>query len=255
MTKLSVVIITKNEAKNIGNALESVSWADDIVVVDSGSTDTTIEIAKRYTDRVTAHEWAGYGAQKDYAAGLALNDWVLSLDADERISSSLASEIRDLLQNGPDKFGYRIPRVTHYLGRWIRSTDWYPDYQLRLFDRRVARWNRLPVHESVDNIRLTEVGHLRGEIEHFPYHEISDHLDTIDHYTSLAAAHMQNSGRKVGWLDLVSRAPVAFVRNYIVRGGYKDGLPGLMVSALNTYYVFLKFAKLWEKQHTKSDEP
>ena len=255
MTKLSVVIITKNEAKNIGNALESVSWADDIVVVDSGSTDTTIEVARRYTDRVTVHEWAGYGAQKEYAAGLASNDWVLSLDADERISSSLASEIHDLLQNGPDKLGYRIPRVTHYLGRWIRSTDWYPDYQLRLFDRRVARWNKLPVHESVDNISLTKVGHLRGEIEHFAYHEISSHLDTINRYTYLAAAHMQDSGRKVGWLDLVSRPPVTFVRNYIVRGGYKDGLPGLMVSVLNTYYVFLKFAKLWEKQHTKSDEP
>ena len=139
MRPVSVVIITKNEADNIRNALESVQWADDIIVVDSGSTDDTVQIAQQFTDRVVNHEWAGYGAQKNYGASLAAHDWILSLDADERLSSTLAEEIRLLLKNEPPARVYRMPRVTHYLGQWIRTTDWYPDYQLRLYDRRVAQ--------------------------------------------------------------------------------------------------------------------
>ena len=243
---LSVVIITKNEANNIAGALESVSWASDVVVVDSGSTDETVEIARRYTDQVSTRAWEGYGAQKNYATGLAAHDWVLSLDADERASSELAAEIGEVMQESPTMQGYRIPRTTRYLGRWIRSTDWYPDYQLRLYDRRVASWDSRYVHESV-TVNGT-VGRLRSEIRHHAYTGISDHLSTINHYTTLAAKQMAAERRRAGWTDLIAHPPLVFLRNYVLRGGFRDGVPGLIISLMNSYYVLLKFAKLWEQQ-------
>ena len=252
MSNVSVVIITKNEADNISAALESVRWADDIVVVDSGSTDDTPNIAKQFTDRVINHEWLGYGAQKNYAISLAVYDWVLSIDADERISEALASEIRMLLDSEPNAHGYRIPRVTRYLGRWIRTTDWYPDYQLRLFNRRFARWNKRLVHESV--VVEGSVGLLRNELEHHAYRHMAHHLETIGCYTTLAAKQMRQEGRMATWFDIALRPPLAFLRNYFLRGGVRDGTVGLIVSILNSYYVFLKFAKLWATQHANPSE-
>ena len=243
MSNVSVVIITKNEADNISAALESARWADDIVVVDSGSTDNTANIAKRFTERVFNHEWLGYGAQKNYAASLATYDWVLSIDADERISEALASEIKMLIDSKPNANGYRIPRVTRYLGRWIRTTDWYPDYQLRLFNRRFSRWNENLVHESV--VVEGSVGRLHNELEHHAYRHMTHHLETIEHYTTLAAKQMRQDGRLATWFDIALRPPLAFLRNYFLRGGIRDGTVGLVVSILNSYYVFLKFAKLW----------
>ena len=246
MLELSAVIITKNEADNIADALESIAWIDDVVVVDSGSSDDTVVIARRYTDRVTVREWEGYGAQKNHASGLAAHDWVFSLDADERVSPELALEIQDLMRAGPTVQGYRIPRTTRHLGRWIRSTDWYPDRQLRLYDRRAASWNTHYVHESVDV--EGRVGRLKSEIHHLAYRDLSHHLETIDRYTTLAAQQMETDGRRAGWLDLLVHPPLAFLRNYVLRRGFRDGVPGLMVSLMNSYYVFLKFAKLWERQ-------
>ena len=251
MVRVSVIVITKNEARNIGAALDSVRWADDIVVVDSGSTDDTVAIARRRTDRVVTHAWPGYGAQKNYAAGLAAHDWVLSLDADERVTPALEREIRALLAAGPAKQGYRIPRVTHYLGRWIRSTDWYPDRQLRLYDRRSGRWNDRRVHESV--IVDGAVGRLEAEIEHHAYRDISHHLRTIDRYSTLAADQMGAEGRRVSWLELAAHPPLAFLRNYVARRGLRDRTPGLIVSILNSYYVFLKYAKRWAQQRASDD--
>ena len=243
---VSVVIIAKNEADNIAGALESVQWIEDVVVVDSGSCDETIEIAKRYTDRVTTRTWDGYGAQKNYATGLAAHDWVLSLDADERVSQELAEEIQALMRSAPPMQGYRIPRTTRYLGRWIRSTDWYPDSQLRLYDRRVARWNARHVHESV---RVNgHVGTLRSEMYHYSYRDVADHLSTMNRYTTLSAAQMMADGRRASWVDLIGQPPFVFLRNYLWRQGFRDGLPGLIVSLMNSYYVFCKYAKLWERQ-------
>ncbi len=246
MVRLSVVVVTRNESANIRAALESVRWADEIVVVDSGSTDETVRIAREIADLVTTRGWTGYGAQKNHAAALAAHDWVLSLDADERVSPALALEIRALLRREPAARGYRIPRVTRYLGRWIRSTDWYPDLQLRLYDRRSAHWNDRLVHESVavDG----SVGRLQGELEHYAYRDVSHHLQTIDRYTTLAARQMLREGRRAGWIDLASRPPAAFLRNYVIRRGVRDGTQGLIVSILNAGYVFLKFVKLWELQ-------
>jgi glycosyltransferase involved in cell wall biosynthesis len=244
VAKLTVTVITRNEATNIAAALDSVRWADEIVVIDSESTDATVDIARRYTANVSVRPWPGYVAQKNFAAERARHDWVLSLDADERVSPQLAAEIRALLEGVPDADGYRIPRVAFHLGRWIRSTDWYPDYQLRLYNRQRGRWTGRYVHESV---RVDgRVGRLRGEIEHFAYRDLSHHLQTMDRYTSLAARQMFEEGRRARWVDIVVTPRLTFFRNYVLRGGFRDGMAGLVISAMNSYYVGLKFAKLWE---------
>jgi glycosyltransferase involved in cell wall biosynthesis len=251
--KVSVTVITLNEAADIGDALKSVAWADELIVVDSMSSDDTATIARRFTDRVVVREWPGYVEQKNYAAMIAANDWILSLDADERVTPELTKEIGATLEGPPRYAGYRMPRVTFHLGRWIRTTDWYPDYQLRLYDRRVASWTGRLVHESVTV--GGPVGRLRGELQHFAYRDISDHIETIDRYTTYAAAQMQEAGRHAGLLHLFAHPPLAFLRNYLLKGGIRDGIPGLIVSAMNAYYVFLKFAKLAELERQADGRP
>jgi glycosyltransferase involved in cell wall biosynthesis len=248
--KLSVTVITKNEAADLSAALESVVWADEIVVVDSESTDDTIAIARAFTERVAIRPWSGYVDQKNHAASLATHDWILSLDADERVTPALAREIQAQMATGPTHAAFRIPRVTWHLGRWIRSTDWYPDHQIRLYDRRAGRWTGAYVHESVSV--QGPVGELAGELQHFAYRDIADHLETIDRYTTYAALQMKDAGRRAGWLQLAGHPPLAFLRNYVARRGLRDGLPGFVISTLNAYYVFLKFAKLWELERTDS---
>jgi glycosyltransferase involved in cell wall biosynthesis len=243
--RLTATLITLNEAATVAAALASVAWADEIVVVDAESTDDTVAIARAAGARVEVRPWPGFSDQKNYAASLASNDWILSLDADERVTPSLAGEIRTQLSTEPARRGYRIPRVSHYLGRWIRGTDWYPDYQLRLYDRRAGRWNGRRVHESVA-LDGGEPGVLTNDLQHFPYRDISHHLATIDRYTTLAAEEMRAGGRVPSLAGLVLHPPFAFLRNYLLRGGFKNGSAGFMVSALNSYYVFLKLAKARE---------
>ena len=249
MPKVSVTVITKNEASDIADALASVAWADEIIVVDSESTDATVRIAREQTDRVIVREWPGYIAQKNYAASLASHDWILSLDADERVTPGLGNEIRSVLASVPAHAAFRMPRVTWHLGRWIRTTDWYPDRQLRLYDRRSARWTGRYVHEAV-SVNGT-IGDLHGELEHRPYRDIADHLETIDRYTTYAAHQMHEGGSRSGFAQMAGHPPLAFLRNYVAHGGFRDGAPGFIISALNAYYVFLKFAKLWELQMTQ----
>jgi glycosyltransferase involved in cell wall biosynthesis len=250
--KLSVTVITKNEAGDVGDALRSVAWADERIVVDSRSTDDTVAIARQHTDRVFVRDWPGYIAQKNYAASIASHDWILSLDADERVTPELAAEIQSLVAGTPPHPGYRIPRVTWHLGRWIRTTDWYPDFQLRLYNRRLAEWTGRYVHESV-TVRGS-VGRLKGELQHFAYRDIADHLETIDRYTTYAARQMREQGRRAGFLQIAGHPPLAFLRNYVAHGGFRDGVPGLVISALNSYYVFLKFVKLRELEDARRSE-
>ena len=248
--KVTVTIITRDESPNIAAALESVRWADEVIVVDSESTDNTVEIARRYTPHVIVRPWAGYVAQKNFAAAQASHDWILSIDADERVTPPLAAEIRALLEGGPALAGYRIPRVSSYLGRWIRSTDWYPDLHLRLYDRRAARWSERKVHESVQISGPT--GRLRGEMLHYPYRDISEHLAKIDRYTTLTAEQWAAEGRRASAFQAFVYPRLAFLRNYLLRAGFRDGRTGLLVSSLNSYYVFLKYAKLLERQIAES---
>ena len=248
MTGVTAIVITFNEAAHIEAALASLAFADEIIVVDSQSTDDTVSRARRFTDKVIVRPWAGYVAQKNFAAEQAANDWVFSLDADERVSTPLADEIRAWARRDgadvPRVAGFRVPRVTFHLGRWLRSTDWYPDHQLRLYDRRRARWSGRLVHESVRADGPVE--RLHGELLHYAYRDLSHHVLTMDRYSTLAARQMYEDGRRAGWWDLALHPPAAFFRNYFLRGGFRDGVPGLIVSAMNARYVGLKLAKLWE---------
>jgi glycosyltransferase involved in cell wall biosynthesis len=251
--KLSVTVITKNEAADIAAALASVAWADEIVVVDSHSSDQTAAIARQFTSRVVVRDWNGYVDQKNHAAAIASHDWILSLDADERVTPELAREIQRRLATDPADAAFRIPRVTWHLGRWVRTTDWYPDYQLRLYDRRAAEWTGRYVHEAVT--ARGSVGQLRGELQHYAYRDIADHLETIDRYTTYAARQMRENGRSAGVLQLLGHPPLAFLRNYVAHGGIRDGAVGFIISAMNAYYVFLKFAKLWELEQSPEATP
>jgi glycosyltransferase involved in cell wall biosynthesis len=245
---LSAVLIAQDEEKTIGDALASVAFCDEVVVVDSGSEDRTRAIAEAAGARVVVNApWPGFVAQRDFATRAAHNDWVLPLDADERVSEPLREEIQELRRRGFDAAGYRIPRVAWYLGRWIRGTDWYPDWQVRLFDRTRGAWQGDLVHESV-TVR-GPVGRLRGELVHHPYADISDHLRKIDSYTTLWARQAYAAGRRSNVLDIFAGASYAFFRNYVVRGGFLLGSAGLIVSVLNTHYTFAKLAKLREMEH------
>ena len=246
MPALSVTIITLNEAAHIGAAIDSASFADEVVVVDAGSTDDTVAIARAKGVRVETRDWTGWVDQKNFAAGLASHDWILSIDADERVTPALEAEIKALLASEPPVRGYRVPRVTFHLGRWIRTTDFYPDFQTRLYDRRAARWRGRYVHESVSVDGA--IGQLANELQHYSYRDLRDHLDRINHYTTLAARQMYENGRRSGPLHLLLHPPAAFLRNYVLRRGFLDGTAGLTLSAVNAYAVFLKFAKLWEME-------
>ena len=247
MPPVSAIVITKNESDAIADALKSLAWADEIIVVDAESTDNTVAIARQFTERVYVRAWNGYIDQKNHAATLATHDWIFSLDADERVTDELSAEIRALLQSEPPVRGYRMPRVSFYLGRWMRTTDMYPDYQLRLYDRRHGRWDGLYVHESV-KIDTALVGYLKSELQHYPYKDLSEHLIRMDRYTSLAARQMFEKGKRATRLELLFHPLIAFARNYILKGGFRDGKAGLIISLVNSYYVMLKFAKLWELQ-------
>jgi glycosyltransferase involved in cell wall biosynthesis len=257
VTKLTVTVITLNEASNIDACLASVSWADEVLVVDSGSTDGTADRARKAGARVFVRDWPGYAAQKDFAASQAAHDWILSVDADERVTPALTSEIRALLSgNALPHAGYRVPRVTWHLGRWIRTPDWYPDLQLRLYDRGRARWKARRVHESVAlDPGAGAPGRLTGELQHYAYRDIAHHLDTMNRYTTLAADDMYAAGRRANLLDLCLHPPAAFLRNYVLRRGVADGAPGFIISAMNAHYVFQKFAKLWALDRAAAGRP
>lgn len=247
MPPLTVTVITLNESAHITECLASVAWADEVLVVDSGSTDDTVERARAAGARVITRDWPGYAHQKNFAAGEAAHDWILSVDADERVTPELADEIRALLGSDPPLAGYRIPRVTWHLGRWIRHTDWYPDYQLRLYDRRRARWTPKRVHESV----ATDGPHgkLRSDLQHYAYRDVAHHVETMERYTSLAAEEMHAAGRRAGLVSLTLHPAAAFLRNYVLKGGFLAGRAGLTISLMNARYVFLKFAKLRALRH------
>lgn len=247
---LAACVIACNEEDRIGDCLASVAFADEIIVVDSGSTDRTVAIAREHGARVIVREWPGYVAQKNFALEQAATDWVLCLDADERVSPRLAEEIRRVVAADPGVVvGYRMPRKTFYLGRWILHGGWYPDRKVRLVRRGRARWGGVDPHDRLE--AEGPVGTLAGDIEHRTYRDIADHLRTIDRFTSVAAGESHARGRGGALAGMLFNAPAKFWKMYLLKAGFLDGLPGFVVAVLGSYYVFLKYAKLWELQRVR----
>jgi len=242
---LSVCIICFNEARNIRRCLDSVTWAGEIIVVDSLSSDDTIEIAGEYTDARFQRTWTGYADQKNHALSKAHGDWVLSLDADEAVTPALKEEILSEMTRPGAKDGYRIPRRSFYQGKWINHSGFYPDRQLRLFRRKNARWIGGRVHERVE---ITgEVGELRNDILHYPYKGvISGQLQTVDNFSGLMAADLHEKGKRFHPILLLLRPFFKFLEVYLLKRGFLDGVPGLIIAATSAYALFVRYVKLRE---------
>ncbi len=249
--KISATIITFNEEANIREACESLAWADEIIVVDSGSTDKTSDIAAACGARVINKDWPGFAAQKQFAADQALHDWVFSLDADERVSEELKASIATLSKADETKLadGYRIPRRSYYQGRWIKGGGWYPDWQLRLYRKSRGCWGSRQIHESVKMSSDARIEKLSGDILHYSVRDSAHHHRMIgERYAPLAAQQMFEEGRRTSHLKIATAAPAAFIRSYFLRGGFRDGLAGISIAAFAAHHAFLKHLMLWEKQ-------
>ncbi len=243
MARLSVVVICFNEEAIIDKCLSSAQWADEIIVLDSFSSDRTFEIARQFTDRVYQHPWLGYGKQKNLALDYATHPWVLCLDADEVLSPDLIKEIQALLGQGPELAGYRMPRMTHYLGRLLKHC-WYPDYKLRLFKKGSGRWSEQAVHEEV--LVTGPTGKLKNALLHYSFPAIKDHIQAIERYTTLGAELIIERGKPFSLLRLIGSPLVMFCKQYILKLGFLDGLPGFIASVLSGVHEFVKYAKLYE---------
>ncbi|MDQ4122028.1 MAG: glycosyltransferase family 2 protein [Acidobacteriota bacterium] len=255
--KISATIITFNEAENIRSACESVSFADEIIVVDSGSTDKTREIAVSCGANVLIQDWLGFARQKQFAAENAANNWIFSLDADERVSPELAQEILKLKGLPEEKLadGYRIARKNFYMNRWIRGGGWYPDWQLRFYNRRKAVWKDVLIHESVQLNSYARLEYLRGgdiihrSVENAAYH----HRLIGERYAPLAARQMFENGRRTTPFKIATAGFAVFFQTYFLKAGFRDGLPGFCIARFAAHHAFLKHLLLWEMQE-KSKE-
>jgi glycosyltransferase involved in cell wall biosynthesis len=249
--KISAVIIAGNEEAKIGDAIRSVDWADEVLVIDSESTDRTREIAESLGARVVVQPWPGFSAQKQFGTDEAKFDWIWSLDADERISPQLKAEILSIKNvETPPLDGYRIPRLAYYMDRPIRHCGWYPDWQLRLFDRRKGRWKDVLVHESVEMQAGAVVAKLANDIVHLTIDSPEEHREMIDtRYAPLAARQMFEDGRRTSALRIAMAAPVAFFSTYILRLGFLDGAAGYRISRLAGYHARRKHEHLLDLQN------
>jgi glycosyltransferase involved in cell wall biosynthesis len=243
---LSVAIVCQDEEDRIGECLESVKFADEIVVVDSGSTDRTLEIAGRYTGKIHHRAWAGWRDQKAWAAKQCRNEWVLTLDADEAVSEELERELRELLAREEIREnGFTVPRRTYYLGRWIRRSGWYPDRKLRLYRKERAVFGGDDPHEVIEV--PGPAGELAGDLLHYTYRDFRHHASQITRYALVNAEARHQRGARAGALAMALRPPLAFLKLYVLKLGFLDGVPGLMIGAMNGwYYTFVKYARLWE---------
>lgn len=243
MEKLSAIIITKNEAANIRSCLESVSWADEIIVVDSGSIDDTVNICKALGAQVYAtNDWPGFGMQKNRALSYATGEWVLSLDADERVTPQLRTEIESTLNDPGGHAAFRIPRLSSFCGKYMRHSGWYPDYVTRLFRRGTARFSDDLVHESL--IVNGSAGKLRQPLMHETFHDLDELLTKINHYSTAGALMLSEKNKKATLKKAVGRAVWAFIRTYILRAGFLDGREGFMLAVSTAESTYYRYAKL-----------
>lgn len=249
MTRVSAAVICRDEADRIGDCLASLAWCDEIVVVDSGSRDGTVEIARKHATRVIVREWPGFAAQKDFALAQATGDWVLCLDADERCPPGLRDAVRAAVAADPPVAGYEVRRHAFHLGRWIDHGGWYPDWKLRLVRRGRARWGGADPHDKL--IADGPVGRLEAEIEHYTYRDFADHLRTVQRFSDVVAERWAREGRRFSLARALFGPPIKFVECWIWKQGFRDGWPGLVIAATSAFYVFAKHVKLWEKTRSR----
>jgi (heptosyl)LPS beta-1,4-glucosyltransferase len=247
--EITATIITFNEESNIKAACESVAWADEVVVVDSNSTDATRELAKACGARVIVNDWPGFGAQKQFAVEQAKHEWIFSLDADERVSDELKRSIEELRKTKDVADGYQVARRTYYQQRWIRGGGWYPDYQLRLFRKSKGHWKQRHIHETVTMEQGARVEKLKGHLLHYTSPDAAHHNRMIgERYAPLAARQMFEEGRRTSVFGVATAGPAAFIRSWILKGGVRDGLAGFTIATFAAHHAFLKHLLLWEKQ-------
>ncbi|MBZ5576923.1 MAG: glycosyltransferase family 2 protein [Acidobacteriia bacterium] len=239
--KITATIITLNEERNIARAIESLRCCDEILILDSGSVDRTVELAQKLGARVIEAGWRGYAGQKNWAAEQAAHDWILSLDADEALSEALEAEIWNVKKNGPQYDAYTMPRLARYLGKWIFHSGWYPDRKVRLYHRSKAKWVGDVVHESVQ--ADGSVGHLDANILHFTCESLSEHVKSLDRYTTLAAQELVARQTQIGLWRLILDPPWTFVKTYFFQRGFQDGLEGMIIAYMAAFYTFLKYSK------------
>jgi glycosyltransferase involved in cell wall biosynthesis len=254
--KITAAIITLNEEDHIRAACESVAWADELLVVDAQSTDRTREIAASCGARVIERPWPGFAAQKQFATDQAAHEWVLSLDADERVSEELKTAIQSLRNQADDQqaAGYSVARRSWYMGRWIRGGGWYPDRQLRLFRKSLGRWEGPHIHESVKIAPGALVRTLSGDLLHYPARDAAYHHRMIgERYAPLAARQMFERGRQTNAFSVAIAGPAAFLRGFLLKGGFRDGLAGLAIASFAAHHAFLKHLMLWEMLQKKED--
>ena len=240
---LSVVIVTKNEERNIEAALQSVSRFSEIIVIDDFSTDSTLSIAHEYTNNIFQVKWQGYASQKQSGIDRASMPWVLVLDADERVTEELAGEITTAIES-PSCNAFYIPRKNFFLGRWIRHGGWWPDYTLRLFRKDSAHMEHREVHEKI--VAEGKRAYCKNPMEHYTYRGISDYIRKMDVYSALAAAELHRKGVSFRFYQLVLKPPVTFLRMFLFQQGFRDGFHGFVLAVLYSFYTFLKYLKLWE---------
>jgi glycosyltransferase involved in cell wall biosynthesis len=245
--KVSAIVVCYNEQENIERCLKSLLWADEIIVVDSFSTDRTVELCKKYTKRIYQREWPGFIQQKSYAVSLAQYEWVFSLDSDEVVTEKLRDEILTRLSADKDKInGYYVKRHSFYLGRWINHGGWFPDYKLRLFKKKAVICGGEDPHDKY--FVTGKSAKLIGEIEHYTYKNISDQLSTIDRFSEISAEGLSRKGSRFVLVKMLFKPPVKFIETYVYKLGFIDGLAGFIIAILSSYYIFVKYAKLWEKR-------
>jgi len=241
---ISVIIITLNEEDNIRRCLESVKWADEIIIVDSGSTDKTKTICSEYTDNFFERAWTGFGDQKNFALSKATKSWILSIDADEEVTMDLQEEIRNKITNNQDIMGYRIPRLTNFFGKFIRYSGWYPDYVLRLARREKTSFSNDLVHEKM--ITDGPIKKISNHLLHYSFKDISTQIDKVQTYSSSSALMMFKANKKISWFSVFLKTFFSFVKPFILRFGFLDGVHGLLIAVFSSINTFLKYAKLKE---------
>jgi len=241
-------LIALNEERNIARALESVSWADDIVIYDSGSTDATIAIAKKMGARVVGGEWLGFGRTKKLAVANAKYDWILSLDCDEEVTQGLREEIQKKFSKLDSKVAYGLPRLSFFLGRWIRFGGWYPDYQVRLFNRRFANWNEAEVHEKIEAVLYEK---FLSHLNHYVFRDIAHQVQTNNRYSSLMAEDLYKRGVEYSAFKFFTKPSVKFLECYVWKLGFLDGWPGYVIARNAAHSVFMKWGKLREREKLK----